>query len=88
MSIQSPISYIDFLKNPVVGMLFMCLIAISYLYIDNRGVYTGVIEKQEKRITQLERSNQVKDSVIIVITTKISNLESKLAGDNQNNLNR
>jgi hypothetical protein len=30
------ISYKDFLRNPVVGILFLCLIAISYLYVDNK----------------------------------------------------
>ena len=32
-----PISFKDFAKNPIVGTLFLVLIAISYLYIDVRS---------------------------------------------------
>jgi hypothetical protein len=72
------IDYKDFFKSPIVGVLFMCLIAISYLYIDNRTVYKEQINKQEKRIDKLEKDNFKKDSIITDITIKLINLERRM----------
>ena len=54
MSDLPVMSYKDFLRNPVIGILFLSLIAISYLYIDNKTTYRDVIETQEVRIVKLE----------------------------------
>lgn len=71
-------TYKEFLKNPIVAILFMSLFAISYLYFDNKGNYKDIIEKQdsrinmlEKKVDALERSIHTRDSVIINITTKL-----------------
>jgi hypothetical protein len=44
-----PISFKEFSKNPVVGMLFLCICGISYLYIDNAKRN----EKQDEKIGAL-----------------------------------
>jgi hypothetical protein len=49
-----PISFDSFKKDPIKGILFLCVIAIMYLYIDNRMGYTSQIEKQDERIEKLE----------------------------------
>jgi len=76
------ISYKDFLRNPVIGILFLSLIAISYLYIDNKTTYRDVIETQEVRIVKLETTVEKlqkeitrRDSVIMAINSRLSQLK-------------
>jgi hypothetical protein len=54
-----PITIKEFFQDPIKSILFLSLIAIMYLYIDNRMVYKSQIERQEKRIEVLEK--QVED---------------------------
>jgi hypothetical protein len=49
-----PISFSEFAKEPVKGMLFLVIIAIGYLYIDGKINYTSQIEKQGVKIDALE----------------------------------
>jgi hypothetical protein len=49
-----PISFTEFAKEPVKGMLFLVIIAIGYLYIDGKINYTTQIEKQGVKIDALE----------------------------------
>jgi hypothetical protein len=59
-----PISFRDFAKNPVVGTLFIVLIAIGYLYIDIRSTFQGSIQKNDVRIEKLEqRVDLVQDAL-------------------------
>lgn len=51
--VKSPISFKDFSKDPVKGLLFMVIIAVGYLYIDNKTNYTSQIEKCEKNVSEL-----------------------------------
>ena len=43
-----------FIKNPLASVLFLCIIAISYLYINNRTVYEETIMKHEIQIQELK----------------------------------
>lgn len=59
-----PISFKDFAKNPVVGTLFLVLIAISYLYIDIRSTFQEQAKKQDFRIEKVEgRLDVVQDAL-------------------------
>ena len=49
-----PISFAEFAKEPVKGLLFIVIIAIGYLYIDGKINYTSQIEKQGQKIDALE----------------------------------
>ena len=78
-----PISYKDFLKNPVIGILFLSLFAITYLYLDNKSNYKDVISKQENRIIKLEGTVERlqvevnrRDSLIMVINSRLNNLKN------------
>lgn len=51
---MASISFKDFAKEPVKGLLFMTLIALSYLYIDGKINYKSQIEKQGAKIEILE----------------------------------
>ena len=45
----------DFLKNPVVALLFMSLLAVGYLYIDNRSTLTKQITTLQKQVQDLQK---------------------------------
>jgi len=47
-----PIKFKEFVKDPVKGILFLALIAIMYLYIDNKMVYVNQIEKQVEELQE------------------------------------
>ena len=49
-----PISFDDFKKNPVAGVAFCMLLAVSYLYYDGKTSYLDQIEKSNKKIDALE----------------------------------
>jgi hypothetical protein len=73
-----PISFEQFSKDPVKGFLFITLIAIGYLYVDQKMQYTEQIERQGQKIEKLEAkidalSIQLKrsDSLLSATTSKI-----------------
>lgn len=49
-----PITFKEFVKNPIVGLMFLCIIAVGYLYVDQRVSYTTRIEQQDAKIQRLE----------------------------------
>jgi hypothetical protein len=63
-AIKPPISFKEFSKDPVKGLLFIVLIAIGYLYVDGKMVNKDIISKQDAKIEKLE--------------TKIDTLEDQL----------
>lgn len=48
------VSFKEFAKNPIVALLFMCLMAIGFLYIDNKSTLTSQIEDLQKEVTTLK----------------------------------
>lgn len=48
------VSYKDFLKNPIVAILFLSVMGLGYLYVDNKGVYKETIVRHEKEIANLK----------------------------------
>lgn len=77
-----PISFKDFSKDPVKGLLFIVLMAIGYLYVDGKMNYTKQIEDQGKKIQVLEDKvdrvvNQlrVSDSTLAAAESKIALLQ-------------
>jgi hypothetical protein len=49
-----PIDFNQFSKDPVKGLLFLVIMAVGYLYIDNKVNYTDQIETQGVKIENLE----------------------------------
>jgi hypothetical protein len=77
-----PISFSEFVKEPVKGVMFLCLIAISYLYIDGKLNYNRQIEKQGEQIEALQGKIDVlveqvrkSDSLAAAFSSKIEILE-------------
>lgn len=77
-----PISFKEFAKNPVVGTLFIVLIAIGYLYIDIRSTFQNQaksqdfrIEKIEGRLDLVQEALRRSDSAKAVSTTQLKTLQ-------------
>lgn len=49
-----PISYKEFSKDPVKGLLFLVIVAVGYLYVDGKVNYNNQIVAQGKKIESLE----------------------------------
>jgi len=65
------VSFKDFVKNPVIGVLFMSLIAIGYLYIDNRSTLTVQIEELREEVDELKEDNKALNSKIYEMYEKL-----------------
>ena len=70
-------SFEQFVKNPIVGVLVLSLVAVSYLYIDNKKTTNKVISDLQARVKTLEdnevrrqREQQIKDSLLIKSLTQ------------------
>lgn len=53
-AIKAPISFKEFSKDPVKGLLFIVLIAIGYLYVDIKLSNKDIQSKQNQKIENLE----------------------------------
>ena len=81
-AIKPPITFKEFAKEPVKGLLFIVIIAIGYLYVDGKINYTNQIEGQGKKIEMLETkvdalSQQLRrsDSALSAAVSKITVLQ-------------
>ena len=77
-----PISFAEFAKEPVKGLMFICLVAVGYLYVDGKVNNSNQIEKQGKKIEVLETkvdllTNQLRksDSALSAAVSKIATLQ-------------
>lgn len=77
-----PISFKEFAKEPVKGVLFIALLAIGYLYVDNKLTYSEQIEKQGAKIDKLEAKIDIltmqlkkSDSLLASAASKIATLQ-------------
>lgn len=49
-----PINFEQFSKDPVKGLLFLVLMAVGYLYVDNKMNYQGQVENCGKTVEKLQ----------------------------------
>lgn len=83
-AIKPPISFKEFSKDPVKGLLFIVLIAIGYLYVDGKMTNKDIIAKQDAKIVKLETKidtleNQLKTFIFQAATAEAKNeMVSKL----------
>jgi hypothetical protein len=73
-----PVSYKEFVKQPIVATLFIVLCGISALYIDVRSTFQDQakaqnvrIEKVEGRLDLVQNALRKSDSLSAVSTTKL-----------------
>lgn len=50
---KSPISFEQFSKDPIKGLLFIVIVAIGYLYVDIRMNYSGQVNKCDDQVIDL-----------------------------------
>lgn len=77
-TVKPPISFKEFSKNPVVGTMFIVLIAIGYLYIDIRGVFEEQSIKQEQRIEKLETKVDILSNILRVTDSALASANMKI----------
>ena len=62
------VSFKEFAKNPIVALLFMALMAIGYLYYDNKTTLTNQIEDLREEIITLKKDyKELNDNFIETI---------------------
>lgn len=73
-----PVSYKEFVKQPIVATLFIVLCGISALYVDVRSTFQEQakaqnirIEKVENRLDLVQNALRKSDSLSAVSTTKL-----------------
>ena len=81
-AIKPPISFKEFSKDPVKGLLFIVLIAIGYLYVDIKLSNQDIQTKQDLKINSLENKINVlvdqlrkSDSTSAALASKINVLQ-------------
>jgi hypothetical protein len=51
---KMPVSFEQFQKNPVAAIAFVALVAIGYLYVDQKMMNTKVDDRCQTRVSELE----------------------------------
>ncbi len=81
-TVKPPITFKEFSKDPVKGLLFIVLVAIGYLYVDiklsNKEIQTkqdAKIEALEGKVTVLVDQLRKSDSTSAALASKISVLQ-------------
>ena len=81
-AVKPPISFKEFSKDPVKGLMFICIIAVGYLYVDikmsNSAIQTkqdAKIEALEAKVDQLTDALRKSDSASSALASKIAVLQ-------------
>ena len=74
-----PISFKEFAKEPVKGLMFICLVAVGYLYVDGKVNYSNQIEKQGQKIEILENKVDILTDQLRKSDSALSSAMSKIA---------
>jgi hypothetical protein len=56
MASPLPISFADFLKDPFKATMFLIIISVGYLYVDNKLMYQDQISKSDAKIEIMDYS--------------------------------
>ena len=81
-TVKPPISFKEFAKEPVKGLMFICIIAVGYLYVDikmsNSATQKQLNEKitvLETKVDQLTEALRKSDSTLSAAASKIAVLQ-------------
>ena len=77
-AIKPPISFKEFSKDPVKGLMFICIIAVGYLYVDIKMSNTSIVGKQDSRIENLETKVDTLQHQVINLVSEASAKNAKL----------
>jgi len=70
MTLNKMDTYTKFLSNPISGMLFICLTAIGYLYVDSRNQFLKQIAEIREENKALKEENKLLNDKIIQMFKK------------------
>lgn len=71
-AVKPPITFKEFSKDPVKGLLFIVLIAIGYLYVDIKLSNKDIQERQNKKI-------EIMDTKVDALTNQLRKSDSALS---------
>lgn len=54
-----PVSYEQFAKNPIVGLMFLCISALAYIYWMSEGDKNDSLEQCNTRVEKLEQDKEL-----------------------------
>lgn len=81
-AVKPPISFKEFAKEPVKGLMFICIIAVGYLYVDIKMTNSSTqktqnekIEKLETKVEDLTSALRKSDSTLAAASSKIAVLQ-------------
>ena len=81
-AVKSPVSFKEFSKDPIKGLMFICIIAVGYLYVDIKMSNSAIQKKQdakievlEKKVDQLTDALRKSDSTLSAAASKIAVLQ-------------
>jgi hypothetical protein len=78
-TIKPPISFKEFSKDPVKGLMFICIIAVGYLYVDIKMSNSAIQAKQDVKIEALETKVDLLTEALRRSDSTSSALASKIA---------
>ena len=73
-----PINFKEFSKDPVKGLLFLVIMAVGYLYVDNKMNYTSQIEKCGVNVEQLNKKVDLLDERLKKSDSTLARAAAKL----------
>lgn len=53
MAITSPLTFKEFVKNPIVALLFLAVLGLAYLQMENTKIYQETIDEHKQEIKEL-----------------------------------
>lgn len=71
-AVKPPITFKEFSKDPVKGLLFIVLVAIGYLYVDIKLSNKDIQERQNKKI-------EIMDTKVDALTNQLRKSDSALS---------
>lgn len=77
-AIKPPISFKEFSKDPVKGLMFICIIAVGYLYVDIKMSNEKNVGKQDVMIEKLENKVDTLQLQVVKLVGESSALSSKI----------
>lgn len=77
-AIKPPISFKEFSKDPVKGLMFICIVAVGYLYVDIKMSNEKNVGKQDVTIQKLENKVDTLQLQVVKLVSEASAMSSKI----------
>ena len=74
-----PIDFKDFAKDPVKGVLFIVLLAVGYLYYDNKASYKDQMAEYKEQFTNCDKKVSELEKKVETQTERLKKADSTLA---------